>query len=106
MSQTLDVGVRPPSPRDDRLARRSPLSRLLTRPEVGALLGAVVIYIIFFVVAPPFRDAGSLSTILYVSSTYGIPAVAVALLMIGGEFDLSAGAAVSHSGRVSTMLRL
>src|SRR2546423_10595836 len=91
MSQTLDVGVRPPSPRDDRLARRSPLARLLTRPEVGALLGAVVIYIVFFVVAPPFRDAGSLSTVLYVSSTYGIPAVAVALLMIGGEFDLSAG---------------
>src|SRR5256714_12150054 len=103
MSQTLDVGVRPPSPRDDRLARRSPLSRLLTRPEVGALLGAIVIYIIFFVVAPPFRDAGSLSTILYVSSTYGIPAVAVALLMIGGEFDLSAGVAVTTSALVASM---
>src|SRR5256886_9574505 len=90
MSQTLDVGVRPPSPRDDRLARRSPLSRLLTRPEVGALLGAIVIYIIFFVVAPPFRDAGSLSTILYVSSTYGIPADAVALLLILAAISISA----------------
>src|SRR5256886_8305781 len=105
MSQTLDVGVRPPSPRDDRLARRSPLSRLLTRPEVGALLGAIVIYIIFFVVAPPFRDAGSLSTILYVSSTYGIPAVAVALLMIGGEFDLSAGVAGATPALVAAVVR-
>jgi len=57
------------------------------------LLGAVVIFVIFFSVAPPFRDASSLSTVLYVSSTYGIMSVAVALLMIGGEFDLSAGVA-------------
>src|SRR3954469_14905096 len=103
MSQTLDADVRPPPAGDERLARRSPLARLLTRPEVGALLGAVVIYIVFFVVAPPFRDAGSLSTVLYVSSTYGIPAVAVALLMIGGEFDLSAGVAVTSSALMATM---
>src|SRR5512133_3183671 len=103
MSHTLDVSVKPPPTRDERVARRSPLSRLLTRPEVGALLGAIVIYIIFFAVAPPFRDAGSLATILYVSSTYGIPAVAVALLMIGGEFALSAGVAVTSSALVAPM---
>ena len=100
MSQTLQA---PPAARDERLGRRSLLSRLLTRPEVGALLGAIVIYIIFFAVAPPFRDVGSLSTVLYVSSTYGIPAVAVALLMIGGEFDLSAGVAVTSSALVASM---
>ncbi len=103
MSTTLDAGVKPPPARDERLGRRSPLARLLTRPEVGALLGAIVIFIVFFVVAPPFRDAGSLSTVLYVSSTYGIPAVAVALLMIGGEFDLSAGVAVTTSALVASM---
>src|SRR5207248_4773413 len=105
MSQTLDVGVKPPPPppRDERLGRRSPLARLLTRPEVGALLGAIVIFIVFFVVAPPFRDAGSLSTVLYVSSTIGIMAVAVALLMIGGEFDLSAGVAVTTSGLTAAL---
>ena len=106
MSQTLDVGVEPPPARDERVVRRSSLSRLLTRPEIGALLGAIVIFIVFFIVAPPFRDADSLSTILYVSSTYGIPAVAVALLMIGGEFDLSAGVAVTSvgAGRVDVQL--
>jgi simple sugar transport system permease protein len=104
MSQTVDVKP-PTSPptRDERLVRRSLLSRLLTRPEVGALLGAIVIYIVFFAVAPPFRDLDSLSTVLYVSSTYGIPAVAVALLMIGGEFDLSAGVAVTSSALVASM---
>jgi simple sugar transport system permease protein len=103
MSQTLDAGVKPPVARDERLARRSLASRLLTRPEVGALIGAIVIYLVFFAVAPPFRDLSSLSSVLYVSSTFGIPAVAVALLMIGGEFDLSAGVAVTASALVASM---
>jgi simple sugar transport system permease protein len=98
MSSTLETRPAPqPAPADERYARRSLLSRLLTRPEVGALLGAIVIYIVFFAVAPPFRQLESLSSVLYVSSTFGIPAVAVALLMIGGEFDLSAGVAVTAS---------
>jgi simple sugar transport system permease protein len=104
MSQTVDVKPTSSPARDERVVRRSLLSRLLTRPEVGALLGAIVIYIVFFAVAPPFRDADSLSTVLYVSSTYGIPAVAVALLMIGGEFDLSAGVAVTSSALVASMV--
>ena len=103
MSQTADVGVKPPPARDERVGQRSLLSRLLTRPEIGALVGAIIIYIIFFTAAPPFRDATSLATVLYVSSTYGIPAVAVALLMIGGEFDLSAGVAVTSSALVASM---
>jgi len=103
MTETLEAGVAPPPSQDERVAQRSTLSRLLTRPEVGALLGAIVIYIVFFAVAPPFRDVDSLATILYVSSTYGIPAVAVALLMIGGEFDLSAGVAVTTSALVAAM---
>jgi simple sugar transport system permease protein len=104
MSQTADVGTPPAPARDERVAQRSTLGRLLGRPETGALAGAIVIFIIFFIVAPPFREPGSLATVLYVSSTYGIPAVAVALLMIGGEFDLSAGVAVTSSGLVAAML--
>jgi simple sugar transport system permease protein len=106
MSTTVDTKPAPP-PRqpvaDERVARRSMLSRVLTRPEVGALIGAIVIYLVFFSVAPPFRDLGSLSSVLYLSSTFGIPAVAVALLMIGGEFDLSAGVAVVSSALVASM---
>jgi simple sugar transport system permease protein len=101
MSQAVDVGTPPAG--DERVATKSPLARLMGRPEVGALAGAIVIYLIFFAVAPPFRDLNSLATVLYVSSTYGIPAVAVALLMIGGEFDLSAGVAVTASALVASM---
>ncbi len=104
MSQTVDVGTPPTPTRDERVAQRSTLGRFLARPETGALAGAIVIFIIFFIVAPPFREPSSLATVLYVSSTYGIPAVAVALLMIGGEFDLSAGVAVTASALVASMI--
>jgi simple sugar transport system permease protein len=73
---------------------RSLAARVLTRPEIGAVAAAVAIFIFFFAIAPPFRTFPSFATVLYASSTIGIVAVGVALLMIGGEFDLSAGVSV------------
>jgi len=86
------------APTDDRVRARSATATFLGRPEVGALIGAVAVAVLFFAVAPAFRHAANIGTILYGSSTIGIMAVAVALLMIGGEFDLSAGVAVTTSG--------
>lgn len=86
------------APTDNRVATRSVTASFLGRPEVGALIGAVAIGVLFLLVAPAFRGVGNIGTILYGSSTIGIMAVAVALLMIGGEFDLSAGVAVTTSG--------
>ena len=40
---------------------------------------------------------------LYSASTIGIMAVPVALLMIGGEFDLSAGVMVTSSALIASM---
>ena len=77
---------------------REPAWRILVkRPEIGALGGVVLVYLFFFVMAPPFRQTAAFTTILYQSSVLGIPAVAVSALMIGGEFDLSAGVAVTTS---------
>ena len=101
MSQTVTAGARPVA--DERLARRSVASRLFSRPEIGSLIGAIVIYLFFFIVADPFRQATSLATMLYASSTIGMMAVAVALLMIGGEFDLSAGVAVTTAALTASM---
>jgi len=101
MSQTVTAGARPVA--DERLARRSVASRLFSRPEIGSLIGAIVIYLFFFIVAGPFRQATSLATMLYASSTIGMMAVAVALLMIGGEFDLSAGVAVTTAALTASM---
>ena len=86
------------TPADERVATRSAAAITLGRPEVGALIGAVTIAVLFLAVAPAFRHVANIGTILYGSSTIGIMAVAVALLMIGGEFDLSAGVAVTTSG--------
>ena len=89
---------------DTRLARRSGFSRLIRRPELASLLGAVVIFALFMIVAPAFRSLEAFSTVLYASSTLGIVALAVGLLMIGNEFDLSSGVAVTSAALVATML--
>ena len=86
------------TPTDDRVATRSVAALILGRPEVGALIGAIAVAVLFLAVAPAFRHLANVGTILYGSSAIGIMAVAVALLMIGGEFDLSAGVAVTTSG--------
>ncbi len=80
------------------------MTRALGRPEIGAFLAAVVIYLFFFIVAPPFRSLESLSTVLYASSVVGVVAVAVGVLMIGGEFDLSAGVASTTYGLTAALL--
>ncbi len=103
MATTAEAPVAPPPRTDERLRRKSPLARLIARPEAGAIAGAIVIYIFFFIVAPPFRNASSFSSVLYVTSTYGLMATPVALLMIGGEFDLSAGVAVTSSALCASL---
>ena len=78
--------------------------RILGRPEFTSVIGAVAIFILFLVVAEPFRQASAVATVLYSASTIGIIAVAVGLLMIGGEFDLSTGVAVTTTALAATML--
>ncbi|WP_103528104.1 MULTISPECIES: ABC transporter permease [Streptomyces] len=89
---------------DERLLPRSPLRRLIGRPELGSVLGALAVFLVFAIVADNFLRAGSLGTVLYAASTIGIMAVPVALLMIGGEFDLSAGVMVTSSALISSMV--
>ncbi|MEI5097743.1 ABC transporter permease [Streptomyces sp. PmtG] len=101
MSTTAPAPQRPLT--DERLLKTSPLKRLLGRPELGSVVGAVAVFLFFAVVADSFLQTSSLATVLYAASTIGIMAVPVALLMIGGEFDLSAGVMVTTSALVSSM---
>jgi simple sugar transport system permease protein len=100
---TVATGEAKPADGEGRLERHSPLRRLMSRPELGSVLGAVAVFAVFAVVAENFLRAGSLSTVLYAASTIGIMAVPVSLLMIGGEFDLSAGVLVTSAALVSSM---
>ncbi|MEV6589543.1 ABC transporter permease [Streptomyces acidicola] len=93
-----------PKQSDGRTAQRPLALKLLARPEVGVFLGAVAVYVFFLAAAPPVREASAMANILYQSSTIGLMALPVALLMIGGEFDLSAGVAVITSALTASMV--
>ena len=63
MSQTVKT---PPGAAPSEASNRVTLglsNRLLARPEVGALVAAVVIFIFFLIVAPSFRSAPSFFTV-------------------------------------------
>lgn len=91
---------------DERLARTSALTRIMRRPEIGALMGALVVYVFFSSVDQTGSFMGLMGAARWtdVASTTGIVAVAVALLMIGGEFDLSAGVMIGTSGLFAGLL--
>lgn len=92
-----------PPPGDDRVRQRTAINVLMSRPEIGALVGAFAVFALFFAVAPAFRNLANVGTILYGSSLIGIMAVGVAMLMIGGEFDLSTGVAATTSGLTAAL---
>jgi simple sugar transport system permease protein len=89
---------------DERLAQISPMVRLLRRPEIGALLAAIVVAVFFWTQNGLFLRLDGISNWTDVASTIGIPAVVVALLMIGGEFDLSAGVMTGAAGLMMGIL--
>jgi simple sugar transport system permease protein len=86
---------------DERVAPNHLSTRLIVRPEIGALLGALVVFLFFSIVTDKFLTTGGVATWLDDSATLGIMAVAVALLMIGGEFDLSAGVMTASTALVT-----
>lgn len=100
---TITQTITKPAVTDERVGRRNPLQKLLGRPEVGALVGAIVLFIFFAAVSQTFTQPNAFATVLYGSSTIGIMAVGVSLLMIGGEFDLSTGVAVISSALTASM---
>lgn len=90
---------------DERVARVGFVRGLFRRVEIGALIGAVVVWIFFAIVASEnWISLTGVSRILDPASTLGIMAIAVALLMIGGEFDLSTGVMTGTTGLVAGLL--
>ena len=84
---------------DERLAYRGVFQRLFIRPEIGALIGVVGDLGVLLGGGRPVRHRQRrLEPDRLSPSTLGIMAVAVSMLMIGGEFDLSAGAMTGCDG--------
>jgi simple sugar transport system permease protein len=91
---------------DERVAKTSIATKMLQRPELGALIGAAVIFLLFWSVDTTgnFAQVGGTAGWTDIAAPIGIIAVFVALLMIGGEFDLSTGVMVGTSGLMAGLL--
>jgi simple sugar transport system permease protein len=103
---TQNAAITPEVRGEDRLLRVNPLRRLLVRPEMGAVAGSIAVWLFLAIVAGErgFLSLGGTATYLSVAAELGILAVAVALLMIGGEFDLSIGSIIGGCGMIVVIL--
>lgn len=105
----VDTSPPPPAPTppaDERVRHVGRFSKLLTRPELGAVAGAILVWVFFAIIAYDNNFISWLTTaaIFNRAAPLGILACAVALLMIGGEFDLSIGSLVGFAGMTIMVL--
>lgn len=94
----------PPAQTDERVAKIGIVRRLILRPEIGSLIGAVILFVVFAASSSQFYSLAGISNWLDPASLFGIMAVAVALLMIGGHFDLSAGVQTGTAGLATAIM--
>jgi simple sugar transport system permease protein len=104
MSQTQPIAppgqpMKPAQIVDERLRKTSFLTGAMRRPELGALAGLILVIVFFlFTANSSMFTLSGVMTILAPASQLGILAIAAALLMIGGEFDLSIGSMIAFTG--------
>jgi simple sugar transport system permease protein len=91
-------------PRDERIGEHAWLAAILRRPGVGAAVAALLVFLYFSFSTTAFALPAGASTWIFESSSFAIMAVVVALLMIGGEFDLSAGAMTGTTGLITGIM--
>jgi simple sugar transport system permease protein len=97
--------ARPAQLVDERLRKTSFMTEAMRRPELGAVAGLIVVAIFFLLTAnSTMFTLSGLMTILAPASQLGILAIAAALLMIGGEFDLSIGSMIAFAGLIFAAL--
>lgn len=85
---------------DERVKQTSGLRRALIRPELGAIVGTIAVFVFFFAFAGDsgmFNAQGILNWST-VSAQFVIIAVGACMLMIAGEFDLSVGSMIGFAG--------
>lgn len=92
-----------PAPAEMPPARRA-LSRALARPSLPALVGLAVVVVFFAFQAPGLLTSAGLSGVLDTAALLGIGGVAVALLLIAGQFDLSVGVVAVATSLVTALL--
>ncbi len=99
---TSDVETPGAPLQDERVKEISRFRTAMIRPELGAIAGTILVFMLFLAIA---RDTGMFSpqgvmTWSTVSAQFIIIAVGACLLMIAGEFDLSVGSMIGFAGIV------
>jgi Ribose/xylose/arabinose/galactoside ABC-type transport systems, permease components len=74
------------------------IRRMVLRPELASVAGCAVAFIYFTLATPLFLSKDTFVPATSLAAQYGMVAVGVTLLMIGGQFDLSVGAIVGLTG--------
>ena len=77
---------------------------LINRPEGGAYVATLIVFVVFVFWAENFLSVVSVSSMLILVAELGIVALGVTLLMIGGEFDLSVGSVLALSGVLTILM--
>ena len=103
MAQGLDEGANTAPSR--RIVYGEMARRVMLRPEATALAAVVVLFIVFTILSPQlFPTKLTYISLMSVAAELGIVSIGVTLLMIGGHFDLSVGAALGLSSYVAVVL--
>ena len=84
---------------DERIKSESFMTSMMKRPELGAIAGVLLVTVFFLFAADSsmFTLAGFMN-FMSPAAQLGILAIGAALLMIGGEFDLSLGSMIAFIG--------
>jgi simple sugar transport system permease protein len=91
---------------DERVKQVSWLKRAMVRPELGAICGAILVVVMFFLLdgdSGMFAPEGIRNWTIE-SAQFAIIAVGACLLMIAGEFDLSVGSMIGFCGIIIAIL--
>src|SRR4030095_14902755 len=85
---------------DERLTHQSAIRRMMARPALGAFAGVLLVFAFFGAHAgcTGLFGADRILSWSTVSAQLMIVAIGAALLMIGGEFDLSVGSMIGFAG--------
>jgi ABC-type xylose transport system permease subunit len=82
----------------------SALQRIMAIRDFGVLVAALVVAVFFSIATPVFLTPYNLFNLLRQTAQLGIIAMAMTMLIVSGEFDLSVGAIYAVVGVVTGLL--
>lgn len=90
---------------DERVRAESLATKLMKKPELGAIGGVVLVTLFFLSTADgSMFTLSGIMNFMTPAAQLGILGIAAAMLMIGGEFDLSIGSMVAFAGMIFGVL--